>query len=98
MTNNNRNFVLSYPYTGSVVHSNSFKNAIKQTYREFKSMNDINDGLFGVTDLDKNIEYQFRASNGQLLRTKKIQFGGNPSDINNDLEEIHKINLKFKQN
>lgn len=78
---NHKRFLLTYPHRGNVIHkSKSLKKAVKKCYNEFKNINDINEGLFAVTDLDDNIEYKFKIKNNKIYHMKKNnhkQQGGN---------------------
>lgn len=64
-------YTLSYPLNGNVVYkSSSFPKVVRKCYGELKQMN-MTDGLFCVTNLDKNVEYQFKINHGRAKRIKK---------------------------
>lgn len=70
-----RRYMLTYPFEGSTIHkTKSFRKAVKRCYKEFKNMNDIPEGLFSITDLDKRKEYQFKVSDHKIYTLK--QSGG----------------------
>lgn len=70
-------YLLTYPYEGGKVYkARELNDAIKKCYKEFKSLNDIKDGMFGITDLDSDTEYQFKAQNNNIYRMKNSQKGG----------------------
>ena len=55
-TNNLKRYQLTYPYISNKVYeSRNFDKAIDRCYKEFKSFNDISDGMFIVTELDKDL-------------------------------------------
>ena len=67
-------YQLTYPYEGKIIYRiSSIKKATKKCYKEFKYLTDIKEGIFGITDIDTDTEYYFRAKNtnkktGQLLQ------------------------------
>jgi hypothetical protein len=86
--NNKRSrYQLTYPFEGwSIYKSSSVEKAVKKCYNEFKNLNDVDEGLFGVTDLDNNIEYQFRIDKNKnkiykQSKSTKAQKGGNTDNL-----------------
>jgi hypothetical protein len=62
-----RRYMLTYPFDGSTIHkTRSFKKAVKKCYKEFKEMNNISEGTFCITDMDRSREYQFKVSNHKI--------------------------------
>ena len=60
-------YQLTYPHVGSTIYkSKSMGKAVKKCYNEFKNLNDLKEGMFGVTDLNNNIEYKFKAQNKKI--------------------------------
>lgn len=55
-------FQLTYPVIGNKIYkSKSKEKAINKCYQEYKSYQNIfQENIFGVTDLDKKIEYRFK--------------------------------------
>lgn len=62
------NFQLTYPIIGSKIYkSKSKEKAINKCYQEYKSYQHMsNERIFGVTDLDKKIEYRFEINKNNL--------------------------------
>ena len=77
MSNKYHKYQLTYPYVGTTVYrSKSMTKAVKKCYNEFKHLNDINEGMFAITDLDDNMEYKFKAQNKKIYIMdggKKVQ-------------------------
>lgn len=72
-------YLLTYPMPGNKVYkTQNLDDAIKKCYKEFKTYNDIQDGYFGIVNMDTNEEYKFTAKNNNIYRVK--QRGGFPSD------------------
>jgi len=64
-------YLLSFPFEGGKIYkANKLNDAIKKCYKEFKNINDIKDGMFGITDLDSNVEYKFKAENNTIFKLK----------------------------
>ena len=62
---------LTYPYKGSIYRSKNKKRAVRECYKDFKKLTGHNEGLFIVTDIDKNTEYKYK------VNRKNKQTGGN---------------------
>jgi len=74
--NKTKKYRLTYPHiSNNIYKSISLKGVIKKCYKDFKSINDIDEGLFAITNLDDNIEYQFRVKNKKIFKINK-QLGG----------------------
>jgi hypothetical protein len=89
-------YQLTYPYEGSTIYrSKSFKKAVKKCYKDFKDLNDMKEGIFSVTDIDKNVEYQFKVKNNKLYKMEELN-----SSINNQegggINNIDYTNQKLK--
>ncbi len=70
-----RRFRLSYPHYGSKIYkTKSSSKAAKVCYKEFKELNDIQEGFFVMQDLDNNKKYEFQVQEGQISKVK--QSGG----------------------
>nr|QBK88614.1 MAG: hypothetical protein LCMiAC01_02920 [Mimivirus LCMiAC01] len=62
-------YQLTYPHEGKTIYRiGSIEKAAKKCYKEFKYLTDIKEGMFGVTDLDTDAEYYFRAKNKKLYQ------------------------------
>lgn len=64
-------YQLTFPYEGNKIYrSKSHDKAIKKCYQEFKQLNisekDKTYSIFGVTNLDKNIEYKFQMNQNEV--------------------------------
>lgn len=58
---------MTYPFKGQHIYrSQSLRNIAKKCYGEYKKMDNMQEGLFGITNLDKSIEYVFRVSNKRI--------------------------------
>jgi hypothetical protein len=95
---------LTYPYEGNKIYkTTSFREGVRKCYKEYRTYNDINDGLFFVTDLDKKSEYKFNAKNDVLFKVNnKTQKGGNDNNNDNDdetnVKPIESDDLKNEDN
>ena len=89
-------YQLTYPYEGSTIYrSKSFKKAIKKCYKDFKDLNDMKEGMFSVTDIDKNIEYQFKVRNNKLYKMEELNSSTNNQE-GGSVDNIHYTNQKLK--
>ena len=71
-----RRFQLTYPIKMKmVVEASTLKDAIKICYKEYLKSTDIPDGMFTITDLDKNESYDFRKKVKKSARPL-TQYGG----------------------
>jgi len=53
-------YQLTYPIEGTKIYkSKKLSNIVKKCYKEYKKVSDIKEGLFCITNIDKNVEYQF---------------------------------------
>lgn len=95
-------FQMTYPFESNKIHkSKSLKKVVKKCYKEFKSFSDINEGLFCITNLDKDIEYRFKVKNKRIEKLKRnhhevtpIMTGGedvNPNDKHKLAQEIKSV-------
>ena len=75
-------YQLTYPYEGTRVHrTRSFDKAVKKCYSEFKRINDISDGMFSVTNLDNDTEYQFKVEQNKIYNLRKQKGGVKPTNL-----------------
>ena len=61
-------FQLTFPFIGNKIYrSKSKEKAINKCYREYKLLQqNITNNIFGVTDLDRKIEYRFEINKTNL--------------------------------
>ncbi len=65
-------YQLTYPFRGNKIYeTRSLTKAIKKGYRDFKLLNDINEGIFTITNLDKRIDYKCKVKDNKLLKIDK---------------------------
>jgi hypothetical protein len=91
--NNNKyyRYQLTYPFEGSKIYkSKKLSKIVKKCYNEYKKNNDIGEGLFCITNIDKGVEYHFGVKN-KKIKKHKSQFGGESknleeNDVRKDLE------------
>ena len=84
-------YQMTYPYESNKIYkSRSLNKVAKKCYDEFKKFNDMDEGMFCITNLDKNIEYKLKVKNKRMTAQKQDQTGGNIEPI---LESIN-VNLE----
>jgi len=86
-------YQLTYPFQGTKIYKSSSKSkAIKNCYREFLHLGDINDGLFYVTNIDSGEEYHFQINHHQFENKNSLN-----NTINNSIDDsIHdRINISL---
>ena len=67
-----RMYKLTYPFSGAKIYkSKSFKKAVKQCCKEFCQLNDINEGIFSITDIKSKKEYNFKINNKKIHKINK---------------------------
>jgi hypothetical protein len=91
-------FQLIYPFKGDKIYeSKSKKKAIKKCYQEFKFLNDNDNGIFTVTDINKNKDLSFKIINKNNKKKQLIKFNfehtGGDSKLNKIIES--QIDKKF---
>jgi len=61
-------FQLTYPFIGNkIFKSKSKQKAVNKCYQEYKTLQcSFQENIFGVTDLDKKIEYRFEINKTNL--------------------------------
>ena len=60
-------YQMTFPFESNKIHkSKSFKKVVRKCYNEYKNFSDINDGMFCITNLDKNVEYRFKIKNKKI--------------------------------
>ena len=79
MSKKQHNFQLVYPNEGDVCKSNSLKEGAKKCYKEFKRLNDINEGMFTIKDLDRGKDYTFKVLKNKMYPIRD-QTGGADGD------------------
>jgi len=80
-------YQMTYPYESNKVYkSRSLNKVAKKCSNEFQKLNDMNEGMFCITNLDKNEEYQFKIKNNTLINNSK-QTGGR-NDQTSKVNEI----------
>jgi hypothetical protein len=86
-------YQLTFPFEGNKIYkSSSSKDVVKKCYNEFKTFSDIGEGLFCITNLDKNVEYRFQAKDRKIKKIKHNQAGGN------DDKHPHAVEVKVPSN
>lgn len=78
-------YQMTFPTEGNKIYkSRSINKVIRKCYDEYKNYNDIDEGMFCVTNLDKDVEYKFKVNDNKIKKIK--QKGG--SDVKRQTEEI----------
>ena len=84
-------FQMTFPVESNKIYkSKSLKKVVKKCYDEFKNFSDIGEGLFGITNLDKDVEYRFKVKNKQIEKLDD-QFGGDEKSSTKLNEEVKVI-------
>jgi hypothetical protein len=85
---------MTFPFEGHKIYkSRSFKKVVDKCYNEFERFNDIGDGMFCITNIDKGVEYRFKVKNNKIYKVKK-QSGGQPEKqdkIETQLKELSRL-------
>lgn len=82
-------YQMTYPFESNKVYkSRSLNKVAHKCSNEFQKMDDIGEGMFCITNLDKNVEYKFKIKNNKIY--KKNQSGGNGS-TKKQVDEINKL-------
>lgn len=94
-------YQMTFPFEGHKIYkSRSFNKVVDKCYTEFKKFNDIGDGMFCVTNLDKEVEYQFKVKNKKIYKVKSKQnqqSGGQITDkdrneqVDNQVKELSRL-------
>lgn len=94
-------YQMTFPFEGHKIYkSRSFNKVVDKCYTEFKKFNDIGDGMFCVTNLDKEVEYQFKVKNKKIYKVKSKQnqqSGGQltgkdkEEQVDNQIRELSKL-------
>lgn len=63
-------YKLTYPHVGSVYREKTLKKGAKRCYKEFCRLNDVKEGLFVVTDIDKKKSFNFRVEGKKMFTVK----------------------------
>lgn len=83
-------YQMTYPFESNKVYkSRSLRKVAEKYSREFKTFNDINEGLFCITNIDKNTEYRFQIRNNKLkkINNKPLE-GGGPDIQKNVMKDL----------
>jgi len=79
---------MTFPFESNRVYkSKSFKKIVKKCYGEFKQFSDIDEGLFCITNLDKDIEYRFKVTDKKIEKIKSYQGGTLDEEKNKQLAD-----------
>jgi hypothetical protein len=88
-------YQLTYPYEGTKIYrSKSLAKVAKRCYIEFKELNDINEGIFSITNIDTNTEYNFKVAKNKMYKINKNnhnnieQKGGYPDNYHMSFSNI----------
>jgi len=90
-SNNERyyKFQMTFPIESNKIYkSKSLNTVVKKCYDEFKNFSDIGEGLFGITNLDRNIEYRFKVKNKQIEKINDHIGGNQQSKLNEEVKVI----------
>ena len=61
-------YQMTFPFEGNKIYkSKSLSKVVKKCYKDYKKFSDINEGLFCVTNIDKDIEYRFQVKNHKII-------------------------------
>ena len=88
MNNNDKyyRYQMTFPFESNKVHkSKNLDKVVRKCYGEYRSFSDINDGMFCITNLDKNIEYRFKIKNKKIKKLKSYQQDGGEIATNMNL-------------
>ena len=78
-------YQMTYPFESNKVYkSRSLNKVAQKCSNEFQKMDDIGEGMFCITNLDKNVEYRFKIKNNK----NKNLIGG---DTKSQIAEIVKL-------
>src|SRR5436190_8652523 len=90
-------YQMTFPFEGNKIYkSKSLSKVVKKCYKDYKKFSDINEGLFCVTNIDKDIEYRFQVKNHKIIKIKKKQEDGDHQEkIKLETKEILE-NMKDK--
>ena len=82
-------YKLVFPYAGNKIYkSNSLTDAATKCYKEFSDLNDVQDGIFGIMNMDTNNEHKFKVSDGNLYKHTRNQKGGDDFSIYSVLDPV----------
>lgn len=88
------NYQMTFPIESHKIHkSKSLKKVVKKCYNEYKKITDLNEGIFCITNLDKDIEYKFKVKknkNSKSSLSLKKQVGG-IVNMNEEIKEIAEL-------
>ena len=67
-------YQMTFPFEGHKIYkSKSLNKIVNKCYKEFIRFSDIGDGLFCVTNIDKEVEYRFKVKNKKVYKVKEVQ-------------------------
>jgi len=82
-------YQMTFPIQSNKIHkSKSLKNIVHKCYNEYKIFSDIGDGMFCITNLDKNIEYKFKINNKKIKKITNKSINYNLQGGNDNVQEI----------
>jgi hypothetical protein len=82
-------YQMTYPFESNKVYkSRSLNKVAKKCSNEFQKMNDINEGMFCITNLDKNKEYRFKIKNNKISQNEITQTEGVTSNQKGGVTEL----------
>jgi|LakMenE18May11ns_1017448.scaffolds.fasta_scaffold9847926_2 hypothetical protein len=93
-TNKYYRYQMTFPFESHKVYkSKSVKKIVRKCYNEYKNFSDIGEGMFAITNLDKNIEYRFKIKNKKVRHLKNHKGGqlNEPTDLEQKVNEISKL-------
>jgi len=62
---------MTFPFEGNTIYkSKNKKKVVKKCYNEYKQLDSLSEGMFCITNLDTNREYQFKLSNNKAKKLK----------------------------
>ena len=60
-------YQMTYPYESTKIYkSKNFDKVVNKCYNNYNQYNNIENGMFCITNLDKNIEYKFKVTKNKI--------------------------------
>lgn len=86
-------FQLTYPVEGHTIHkSNDIKKIIKKCCNDYRYYNGTEEGVFGITDLNKGVEYQFKVKGSRIRKVEGLALvGGKEQEVCDTLGKLISI-------
>lgn len=83
-------YQLTFPIESNKIYkSKSLKHVAQKCYKEFKAFSDIGEGMFSITNLDKDIEYRFRVKDN-VMENIATHKGGN-KELQNKIKAVAEL-------